>query len=134
MSSDNLTGADNQQERLWSQGWIVGCVDGEGCFSCPIFRNRVTKTRWQVQPCFTVVQSASSREVLEELARFFECGKVYVNRRHDNHREDFVPVPRVTICTLAGRNRPVLQGESVANIEKRQLRQVRNGHRADAAA
>ena len=57
-------------------------------FRCPIFRNRVTKTRWQVQPCFTVVQSASSREVLEEMARFFACGKVYVNRRHDNHRED----------------------------------------------
>src|ERR1700733_7140276 len=88
MSSDNLTGAENQQERLWSQGWIVRFVDGEGCFSCPIFRNRVTKTRWQVQPSFTVVQSASSREVLEELARFFDCGKVYVNRRHDNHRED----------------------------------------------
>jgi hypothetical protein len=26
--------------------------------------------------------------VLEDLVRFFGCGKVYVNRRHDNHRED----------------------------------------------
>ncbi len=43
---------------------------------------------WQVQPTFVVVQSASSRDVLEDLARFFGCGKVYVNRRHDNHRED----------------------------------------------
>ena len=43
---------------------------------------------WQVQPTFVVVQSASSREVLEDLVRFFGCGKVYVNRRHDNHRED----------------------------------------------
>ena len=25
---------------------------------------------------------------MEDLVRFFECGKVYVNRRHDNHRED----------------------------------------------
>ena len=44
---------------------------------------------WQVQPTFVVVQSASSRDVLEDLARFFGCGKVYVNRGHDNHREDF---------------------------------------------
>jgi hypothetical protein len=44
--------------------------------------------RWQVQPQFVVVQSASSREVLEDLARFFGCGRVYVNRRYDNHRED----------------------------------------------
>jgi hypothetical protein len=39
-------------------------------------------------PLFVVVQSASSRDVLEGLERFFGCGKVYVNHRHDNHRED----------------------------------------------
>src|SRR5580704_1133433 len=88
VGSDNPFGADNQQERLWYCGWIAGFVDGEGCFSCPIFRNRKTTLRWQVQPTFVVVQSASSRDVLEDLARFFGCGKVYVNRRHDNHRED----------------------------------------------
>jgi hypothetical protein len=86
--SENVRGADNQQERLWNLGWIVGFVDGEGCFSCPIFRNRVTRTGWQVQPSFTVVQSASSRDVLEEMARDFGCGTVCVNQRHDNHRED----------------------------------------------
>jgi LAGLIDADG DNA endonuclease family protein len=88
VSSENVRGADNQQERLSYCGWIAGFVDGEGCFSCPIFRNEKTKLGWQVQPTFVVVQSASSRDVLEGLARFFGCGKVYVNRRHDNHRED----------------------------------------------
>jgi hypothetical protein len=88
MGSENPFGADNQQERLWYCGWIAGFVDGEGCFSCPIFRNRNTTLGWQVQPTFVVVQSASSRDVLEGLERFFGCGKVYVNHRHDNHRED----------------------------------------------
>jgi len=88
MGSDNLTGAENQQERLSYCGWIAGFVDGEGCFSCPIFRNEKTKLRWQVQPTFVVVQSASSRDAREDLARFFGCGKVSVNHRHDNHRED----------------------------------------------
>jgi LAGLIDADG endonuclease len=88
MGSENPFGADNQQERLWYCGWIAGFVDGEGCFSCPIFRNRKTTLGWQVQPTFVVVQSASSRDVLEGLERFFGCGKVYVNHRHDNHRED----------------------------------------------
>jgi hypothetical protein len=86
--SDNVRGAENQQERLWAEGWIVGFVDGEGCFSCPIFRNTPMTMGWQVQPQFVVVQSASSREVLEDMTRFFGCGKVYVNRRYDNHRED----------------------------------------------
>jgi hypothetical protein len=45
---------------------------------------------WQVRPEFAVVQGASSRQVLEELIEFFGCGKVYLNRRRDNHREDLL--------------------------------------------
>lgn len=86
--SDNVRSAENQQERLLTIGWLVGFVDGEGCFSSPVFQNRKMTLGWQVQPAFVVVQGESSREVLEEMARFFGCGKVYVNRRHDNHRED----------------------------------------------
>lgn len=88
MGSENLSGADNQQERLFTNGWLVGFVDGEGCFSCPISRNRSMTLGWQVQPAFAVVQGASSRVVLEEMVAFFGCGKLSVNRRHDNHRED----------------------------------------------
>jgi hypothetical protein len=87
-ASDNVRSAENQQERLFTSGWLVGFVDGEGCFSCPIFRNRSMKLGWQVQPCFTVVQGESSHRVLEDMASFFGCGNVYVNRRKDNHRED----------------------------------------------
>jgi hypothetical protein len=86
--SDNVRGADNQQERLWIRGWIAGFVDGEGCFSCPLYPNRKTRLGWQLQPSFAVVQGQSSQDVLEDLVRFFGCGKVYVNRRRDNHRED----------------------------------------------
>ena len=85
--SDNVRGAENQQERLWERGWVVGFVDGEGCFSCPIYENRKTKLGWQVQPSFVVVQGVSSRNVLDELVRLFGCGKVGVNNRHDDHRE-----------------------------------------------
>ncbi len=86
--SNNVRGADNQQERLWICGWIAGFVDGEGCFSVPIFRNHKATLRWQVQPQFVVAQSVSGRDALEELVSVLGCGKVYVNRRHDNHRED----------------------------------------------
>jgi hypothetical protein len=43
---------------------------------------------WQVRPEFAVVQGASSVTVLHDLVEFFGCGRVYRNRRHDNHRED----------------------------------------------
>jgi hypothetical protein len=86
--SDNARSAENQQERLNTDAWIVGFVDGEGCFSCPIQRNRTMTLGWQVQPKFLVVQGASSAHVLEDLAQRFGCGRIYRNRRRDNHRED----------------------------------------------
>ena len=88
MSSENVSGADNQQERPGIEQWIVGFVDGEGCFSCPVQRNRQMTLGWQVQPRFAVVQGARSLSVLELLQSFFGCGSIYRNRRHDNHKED----------------------------------------------
>jgi hypothetical protein len=87
-SSDNVSSAENQQERLRTEGWVLGFVDGEGCFSVPIFRSSSMKVGFQVQPQFAVAQGASSVSVLEDLAAFFECGKVYRNSRRDDHRED----------------------------------------------
>jgi hypothetical protein len=88
MSSENVTGAENQQERPGFEQWIVGFVDGEGCFSCPIQRNEQMTLGWQCQPRFAVVQGQRSVHVLESLKDYFGCGKIYRNRRHDNHRED----------------------------------------------
>jgi hypothetical protein len=89
-----VTGAENQQERLIEfRGWVTGFVDGEGCFSIGFVRqprrtNRAGyRTGIQVSPRFVVTQSASSDHVLEELQRFFGCGRMFVNRRHDNHKE-----------------------------------------------
>jgi hypothetical protein len=90
MSSENPSGADNQQERLITNDWLVGFVDGEGCFSCPVFRNRSMRLGWQVQPAFVFVQGISSRDVLEGIGSFFDCGRLSVNHRYDNHREDLL--------------------------------------------
>ena len=46
--SDNVVGADDQQERLKTVGWVVGFVDGEGCFSVAVQRCRVMRLGWQV--------------------------------------------------------------------------------------
>ena len=83
-----MTGAVNQQERPGFEQWVVGFVDGEGCFSVPIFRQRSARLGWQVQPEFAVVQAAPSAHVLDDLEQYFECGHVGVNRRRDNHRHD----------------------------------------------
>ncbi len=64
MIGDNVSGADNQQERPGYEQWVVGFVDGKGCFSIPIFRNASTRLGWQVQPEFVVVQGGRSAHVL----------------------------------------------------------------------
>ncbi len=79
---------DNQQERLKTIGWIVGYVDGEGCFSVSIIRNKKTKYGWQVFPEFVITQGEKSIKSLEIIQNYFECGKIYINRRHDNHNEN----------------------------------------------
>ena len=43
--SENPSGADNQQERL-SADWVVGFVDGEGCFFVGINRQPSMKLGW----------------------------------------------------------------------------------------
>ena len=89
-----MTGdAENQQERLVRCGWIVGFVDGEGCFSIGFIRqgcggNRSGyRTGWQVTHEFVVTQGARSASCLHELREFFGVGQVLENKRYDNHRE-----------------------------------------------
>ena len=84
MSSENPTGADNQQETSSFRSstldprWVVGFVDGEGCFSVSVHRNPyVRKTRgWQLHPVFQVYQHQRHRTVLEEFVVFFGCGRL----------------------------------------------------------
>src|SRR5213595_4073237 len=90
--SDKVTGAENQQERLIEfRGWVIGLVDGEGCFSIGFVRQpnrrnrRGYKTGFQVSHEFVVVQGARSLACLHELQSFFGVGRIGINRRYDNH-------------------------------------------------
>ena len=91
--SDNVMGAENQQERLIQLGWVIGFVDGEGCFSIGFVRQpsragrKGYKTGYQVAHEFAVTQGARSVRCLNELVDFFDVGGVIANKRYDNHKE-----------------------------------------------
>ena len=91
--TNNVPGADNQQERPLSPDWITGFVDGEGCFSIGFihqhggFNRTGYKTGYQVAHEFVVTQGAKSVECLLRMQVFFGVGQVTINRRHDNHKE-----------------------------------------------
>ena len=88
MLTDNVFGADNQQERLETIGWVVGFTDGEGCFSISFVRSQTSSTGWQIFPEYVVTQGESSLNALKKLKKFFSCGNIFVNNRYDNHREN----------------------------------------------
>jgi hypothetical protein len=59
--------------------WIVGFVDGEGCFHVGINPHVEMAARFQVLPEFTVVQHQRDVQVLHALKSHFGCGVVRVN-------------------------------------------------------
>jgi len=80
--------------------WVVGFVDGEGCFFIGINPHPDMKVGNQVLPEFTVVQHERDIQLLYALKRFFGCGVVRRNHadrmayrvRDVNHlRERIIP-------------------------------------------
>jgi hypothetical protein len=80
--------------------WIVGFVDGEGCFHIGINKNQEMKLGVQVLPEFTVVQHQVDEQVLYALKAYFGCGVVRKNhgtrlcyrvRGHDNLLHRILP-------------------------------------------
>ena len=117
MPSNNSFSADNQQERLITIGWIVGYIDGEGCFSVSLNKNETTSTGWQVFPEFVVTQGEKSINTLQLIRKFFGCGNVFINRRYDNHKEN--------LYRYCVRSRKDLRERVVPFFEKNKLKSAK---------
>lgn len=59
--------------------WVVGFVDGEGCFFVGLNPHLEMASGIQVLPEFTVVQHQRDVQLLHALKRFFGCGVVRCN-------------------------------------------------------
>ena len=80
--------------------WVVGFVDGEGCFFVGINANATLTQKKQVLPEFVVVQHKKDIAVLNALKNYFQCGVVRVNhgdrmcyrvRAHDHFMRFILP-------------------------------------------
>jgi hypothetical protein len=80
--------------------WIVGFVDGEGCFHVGINPHQEMTAKFQVLPEFTVVQHERDVQVLHALKSYFDCGVVRKNhedrmayrvRGHEHLSKNIVP-------------------------------------------
>ncbi len=64
--------------------WVVGFVDGEGCFRVGVNKRSDMVTGFQVLPEFTVVQHERDIQVLFALKQYFGCG--VVRRNHETRQ------------------------------------------------
>lgn len=62
-----------------SHDWVVGFVDGEGCFHVSVQKHPEMKGGYQVLPEFVVVQHIRDIQILYALKNFFGCGVVRIN-------------------------------------------------------
>ena len=76
--------ADNQQESLDAE-WIVGFVDGEGCFHVAINKQPKMKIGWQVLPEFRIVQHKRDIDILYKIQNSIGIG--HVTRNHGDRFE-----------------------------------------------
>lgn len=60
--------------------WVVGFVDGEGCFHVAINKNQEVKFGYQIIPEFVIVQHKRDLNLLYRLRTFFGCGVVRRNK------------------------------------------------------
>ena len=118
MGSENPSGADNQQETtrptcsVLDPNWVVGFVDGEGCFAVSVHRSAMMRRHGgrQLQPVFQVYQHRDHRDILEALVEFFG-------------RDVFVPKgPKSSVETYAVEALGVLEAVVLPFFERYPLR------------
>jgi hypothetical protein len=80
-SSDNLTAAENQQERLSiseKKCWfLAGLIEGEGSLCVSIKAHKPSRFGYLIDPEFFIYQHKIRRGLLELACEVFETGKIY---------------------------------------------------------
>ena len=118
MGSDNPSGAVNQQERPGAEQWVVGFVDGEGCFSISVVPNPGCRLGWQVQHEFSVTQAAPSRPALEYLIEVFGCGYIIEQHRPRDHRQELLRFSVKRRSDLMGRVVPYFEANPLRTAKR----------------
>ena len=104
-----MISADNQQERLKINGWVVGFVDGEGSFIVTIFHHPKSRMKygWQVFPELVVTQRATNLNALEEIQKVLGCGNICKSKEKGEygHKE---PLYRYAVRSIKELNEKVI--------------------------
>lgn len=57
--------------------WLLGFIEGEGCFTIGLTRNKSAQFGYQIQPSFVIKLTLSEEQVLEEIKHTLGVGRTY---------------------------------------------------------
>lgn len=66
--------------------YITGFVDGEGSFLVSFSRREKIRVGIEARPSFTISQNQRSKEVLDEIATYFQCGNIRYNTHDQTYK------------------------------------------------
>lgn len=95
--------------------YVVGFVDGEGCFSVSVHPHPTARYagRWILAPCFQVAQHQDNRSVLEQLRTHFGCGRITAKG------------PKTPVLNFSVYRRSDLTGKVIPFFEEHPLRSTK---------
>jgi hypothetical protein len=70
--------------------WIVGFVDGVGCFHASLNNNQTIKNKVQIQIEFVVTQHKRDIHLLYALQSYFKCGQVSLSKGENSDTNCYV--------------------------------------------
>ena len=76
VSAESKRGRSEPNQSLDPQ-YVVGFVDGEGCFCVSVSKHKTLKRRLDVRPEFEIEVRADDRPILERIQTTLGCGNIY---------------------------------------------------------
>lgn len=67
----------HQQYQVLDPQYVIGFIDGEGCFSVSIGKHQTLKRKMEVRVEFEIELRADDREILDRIQATLGCGRIY---------------------------------------------------------
>jgi LAGLIDADG endonuclease len=75
-----------KKKNIDMKSWILGFVDGEGCFCVSFSKRERMPCGIEVRPSFSVSQKAKSLSCLQLISSFFVCGGIRYSRKDGTYK------------------------------------------------
>lgn len=99
-----------------SDEYLIGFIEGEGCFYVSVVRSQETTSGWQVVHFFKVSQNPRGKAVLNVLQQRLDCGYIKANGSQTSSDKSLAYVVR-NILDLRDKVIPFLKGRLIIKQE-----------------